>query len=124
MRRVAAAALFHLARNGPAVTGVAAMARGLFEFALGTALRLAVPPARCTHVLAIVGDWLLDWPPLVWLGRISYSIYLLHAPLLMVWKKAAPAMGMTATSVAFLAVLLALSKLTYRLIEVPARQGL
>lgn len=121
---LAATAVFQLTSHGPAVTGGAAMARGLSEFALGTALRLAVFPAGCVRALTCAGDWLLDWPPLVWLGRISYSIYLLHAPLLMVWKKAAPSMGMAATSLAFLAVLLALSQLTYVLIEVPARQKL
>lgn len=121
---LAAAALFHLAQNGPAVTGGAAMARGLLEFALGTALSLAVFPSRCVRAVTLVGDRLLNWSPLVWLGRISYSIYLLHAPLLMVWKKAAPAMGTAAASLGFLAVLLVLSQLTYMLIEVPARQGL
>lgn len=121
---LAAGAALQLALHGAAVTGGAALARGLLEFAFGTALRLAVVPRGSAHILALAGGWLLDWPPLVWLGRISYSIYLLHAPLLMVWMKLAPTMGLVATSLAFLALLLVLSQLSFQLIEVPARQWL
>jgi peptidoglycan/LPS O-acetylase OafA/YrhL len=121
---LAAAALFHLTRDGVAVTGGGALARGLLEFALGSALRRAAFPAECVRVLTFAGERLLDWPPLVWLGRISYSIYLLHAPFLMVWIKVAPPIGMIATSLAFLAALLIASQLSYVIIEVPARQWL
>jgi peptidoglycan/LPS O-acetylase OafA/YrhL len=121
---LAAASVFQMVHNGPAATGWPALARGLSEFGLGTALRLAVFPAGCMRALIFLGDWLLDWPPLVWLGRISYSIYLLHAPLLISAGKVLPHMGMTATILALLAVLLAMSQLTYVMIEVPARQWL
>jgi peptidoglycan/LPS O-acetylase OafA/YrhL len=65
----------------------------------------------------------------VWLGEVSFSIYLLHIPLLSSFEKlgavrAALAIPSLRFAVAglFLAVLLALSGMTYRLIERPFRR--
>ena len=112
----------HLVLDGPASIGATAMTRGLLEFATGTLLRLAtIHPIRLRFV-ETVGDVTLNYPPIVWLGRISYSIYLLHAPLLIVWLKIAPGLGPLLTAAAFLLVLLPLSQLTFLLIERPGQE--
>jgi peptidoglycan/LPS O-acetylase OafA/YrhL len=77
---------------------------------------------------------LLNARPLAWLGEISFSIYLLHAPLQLALKNVADAMDVklhdldTALSLGLLAlstvVVVGLSHLTWQWIEVPARRGL
>ena len=66
--------------------------------------------------------------PLVWLGLISYSVYLLHHPVLR-WLdaivgdvRAADAIVQASLIVVYLAVVLALSRLTYGLVERPAQR--
>ncbi|GAA4568396.1 acyltransferase family protein [Planotetraspora kaengkrachanensis] len=65
---------------------------------------------------------------LTWIGLISYSIYLLHHPLLrglnslMGDLRSLPAALQYAVSLGYLAVLLTLSWLTYRFVEAPAQR--
>jgi peptidoglycan/LPS O-acetylase OafA/YrhL len=40
-----------------------------------------------------LGEFLLGNLPLRFVGRISYSIYLYHLPLLLLWNKFAPGLG-------------------------------
>ncbi|MFG3437948.1 acyltransferase family protein [Nonomuraea sp. NPDC047897] len=64
-------------------------------------------------------------PPLTWLGRISYSLYLVHLPILLVMmqvlgeRRWSPLPHQIGTSVAVLLVVLPVSWLTYRFIERP-----
>jgi peptidoglycan/LPS O-acetylase OafA/YrhL len=58
----------------------------------------------------------------VHLGAISYSIYLLHAPLLAAFGKLSAGWNGGVRTVLFLALLLAASELTFRLIELPGRR--
>lgn len=71
--------------------------------------------------LGIAGQWLRSWP-MVAVGRVSYSFYLWHWPLLALF--AATAIGADATwARAGLCVLaLALSALSYRYVEQPFRR--
>jgi peptidoglycan/LPS O-acetylase OafA/YrhL len=58
----------------------------------------------------------------VWLGRVSFSIYLLHAPLFNLLQRIPVPGGHWSNLVLFLAVLLPMSELTYRWIEQPGRR--
>jgi peptidoglycan/LPS O-acetylase OafA/YrhL len=71
----------------------------------------------------------LSLAPFVWLGRISFSIYLLHLPLAALFGKLpvlrpaldVPSLRLVVAAV-FIAVLLALSEVTYQVIERPFRR--
>ncbi|MBB4914048.1 acyltransferase family protein [Streptosporangium saharense] len=66
--------------------------------------------------------------PVVWLGLISYSLYLLHHPLLRLFHAlvgdvtAMPQAVQLSVSAAFLAVVVGLSWLTYRYVELPMQR--
>ena len=80
-------------------------------------LIFALAPSRglVAHVLSC--------GPLVWLGRVSFSIYLLHVQLLSVLDRAlSSSVDPRVKVVIFLAILLALSEVTYRFIEQPGRR--
>ncbi|MGF9648074.1 acyltransferase family protein [Pseudarthrobacter oxydans] len=83
-------------------------------------------------VLVIIGgtiapkrgaEVLLQWGPLQWLGKLSYSLYLWHWPVLIL---AAASIGtelaMTAR-IALVVVALALSVVTFKYVEFPARNS-
>ncbi|MFD0045388.1 acyltransferase family protein [Pseudarthrobacter scleromae] len=83
-------------------------------------------------VLVIIGgtitanrgaELLLRCRPLQWVGKLSYSLYLWHWPVLIL---AAAALGTElgmATKLAFAAVALALSVITYKYVESPVRNS-
>jgi peptidoglycan/LPS O-acetylase OafA/YrhL len=72
----------------------------------------------------------LNAEPLVWLGRVSFSIYLLHMPVLAVLERLLPPHelplpplgGALLRDAVALAVVLAASALAYRLVEEPGRR--
>lgn len=90
---------------------------------------IAVPAAiyLCCSSQRYLGK-LASWWPLLGIGEISYSLYMLHGnlfPLFLVKPHdslAALAPEMIAKSIAFLAILFAASWLTYRYWEMPARK--
>jgi peptidoglycan/LPS O-acetylase OafA/YrhL len=82
----------------------------------GAALLLSAPKAwGCRHLLAS--------PPLVWIGLISYPLYLWHWPLLVFFAiiKFAPLTLLERGVIVGLSV--ALAWLTYRFVELPVRFG-
>lgn len=70
----------------------------------------------------------LQWDPLVYLGKISYSVYLMHFPLqllvhiVLVSNSIALDLGSPISLVGFIFVTLALSILTYNLVELPGKK--
>jgi peptidoglycan/LPS O-acetylase OafA/YrhL len=65
------------------------------------------------------GDAVLAPRPLAWVGRVSYSAYLYHMPLLLLMGKLLPGLGGWLALPAYLAALLALSGISYRWVESP-----
>jgi len=74
----------------------------------------------------------LSAPAALWLGRISYSVYLVHFPLLLAWMNllrlpffaAHGGLSVAVFVVSYLSVVLAASCAAYALIEAPARTAL
>ena len=58
----------------------------------------------------------------VWLGRVSFSIYLLHAPLMNLVQRVPVPGGHWSHLVMLAAILFPMSELTYRWIERPGRR--
>ncbi len=69
------------------------------------------------------GDIVLAPRPLAWVGRVSYSTYLYHMPLLLLMGKLLPGFGGWLALPAYLAALLAISGLSYRFVERPFLAG-
>jgi peptidoglycan/LPS O-acetylase OafA/YrhL len=82
----------------------------------------ALPVAATVLVLAGRGDALLAARPVQWLGRISYSLYLWHWPVLMIAEQAyGPQPGVVRGGLVLLSV--ALAAVTYAAVENPIRHS-
>lgn len=62
----------------------------------------------------------MDWPPLVFLGRISYSLYLLHLLVLFSLVRTLPGVSVYLLLPAALALSVGLAWLSYRVVELPS----
>jgi len=63
--------------------------------------------------------WLLEWSPLEWLGRISYSVYLWHVPLIAELLRARPEISTPAKAAIIIPGSLLAGWLSYVLVERP-----
>jgi peptidoglycan/LPS O-acetylase OafA/YrhL len=101
--------------------------------AVGSWRMASVPLGCATLIYALASDSgrfarLLHAPVMLWLGRVSFSLYMIHEPLLrrlapLAWHEGRPGVITIAVwGVASLAVALALATVTYRFIEVPGRR--
>jgi peptidoglycan/LPS O-acetylase OafA/YrhL len=93
---------------------------GSVAFALCTALVIAALMAPGPSLLKT----LLALSPLVWLGRISYGVYLWHVPVRSMISNSETGLGGPWLLFARLVVTLALASLSYYLVEMPIRRGL
>ncbi|HEY8546883.1 MAG TPA: acyltransferase family protein [Acidimicrobiales bacterium] len=83
----------------------------------------------CVVIAAITGGpvgrvgWSLTFPPLRWLGRVSYGVYLWHWPVIVFMTPARLGVDRWATDLARIATTLAVAELSYRILEMPIRRG-
>lgn len=87
---------------------------------LGTVLLIAAGTKVSSPTLF---NRLLSWRPLVWIGLISYPLYLWHWPLLVFPRIILGEMPTIGFRWVLLALALVLATLTYRLVERPLRFG-
>ena len=91
---------------------------GVWEMSVGAVRDVEVDEVFL--VLAGRGDAVLGRAPLRWLGRVSYSLYLWHWPVLTIAAEAfGPLTGPTRAGLVLLSVVLAI--ITYALVENPIR---
>lgn len=87
-------------------------------------LLTAIVIAAVVHPGTFVGQRLLSWGPLCWIGTRSYSLYLWHWPVFMLTR---PQLDVAFDGLALLALRLVLAfglaELSYRYIETPIRRG-
>jgi peptidoglycan/LPS O-acetylase OafA/YrhL len=83
---------------------------------MGSALLLSAPASRVNRAL-------LSWPPMVWIGLISYPLYLWHWPLLVLFAiiKFRPLTPLEVVLIIIGSMLLAWG--TYQFVETPLRFG-
>ena len=92
---------------------------GLLTCSVLTAIAIAV----MVHPISVLGK-IFSWQPLVWLGKLSYSIYLWHYPLLLLTTP-----GNLQTAVPWwarllqLALIIGVSWFSYTFVENPIRHG-
>ena len=90
---------------------------GFLAVALATAAIVAsIGSSRTVQVV-------LSWRPLVGLGLISYGVYLWHWPLIVILDEERTGLAGVELAGARIAATLALSLLSYRLVEQPIRRG-
>ena len=92
---------------------------GFLIAALGTAavvLSVFVVPGT------VLGRYLAWWP-LLWLGRISYGVYLWHFPIFLWVDTARTGLGGGELFAFRVAITLAVATASYFLVELPVRQG-
>lgn len=65
----------------------------------------------------------LSAPPLVWVGRRSYGLYLWHWPVVVACTADSTGLGEPALAAIRLGLIVALAELSYRFVEQPVRQG-
>ncbi|HEX8446162.1 MAG TPA: acyltransferase [Sphingomonas sp.] len=109
-------------------------ATGVILFALatvaacqgGAALAAALIVTAAILLIALRGSSPLRWPPLVWLGGISYSLYLLHQMIGYVLIEGLEARGLSPTVAVLIATtaMMLLAALVTDRIERPALRGI
>ena len=120
-----------VARLRPWLALAAAGALALLLVAVGTREAIAGEQTWIVTTLALgtlllasafggpVSRALLDRGPLAFVGRVSYSAYLYHLPLLLLWNAHSPLQGTAASLPAYLALILLAAWISWRFIEQP-----
>lgn len=86
---------------------------------------LALVPCMATALVIWGGgqaSWLLSKPPLTWIGKISYSLYLIHWPIVVFGKRAFPATSTATFAFIGICASIALAGVSYLAVEQPVRR--
>jgi peptidoglycan/LPS O-acetylase OafA/YrhL len=75
------------------------------------------------HPQSFMGNAVLGNPVFTYLGRRSYGLYLFHWPVFQLYRKVASNYLNLLQFIVLFAVILALTELSYRFIEMPVREG-
>jgi peptidoglycan/LPS O-acetylase OafA/YrhL len=121
------AALGYLALRPSLATPASLLAAGGLVVGTAVASPALIALSSALLILSLSAErgpvaWLLSTSVPVWLGRVSFSIYMVHGPLLYLLQRAPIPGGTLAHIGLFLVVVLPLSELTYRWIEQPGRR--
>ena len=119
-------------RSVLALAGLAAMCWSIFMYTDSTpfpGLTAAVPVVGAAAVI-IAGrtsgplslNWLVDWAPVQWIGKISFSLYLWHWPVYMVFVQITEHKPYWWQAAILVLVSLVFAHLSWRFVEEPARQ--
>jgi peptidoglycan/LPS O-acetylase OafA/YrhL len=115
-------------REVQSITGIAALLIGLLTITKGLAFPgywALLPTIGAALIISAKGAWLnrvlIAQPAMVFIGLISYPLYLWHWPLLSFARVLSGAPPDPALAVLLVAVAIALSVLTYQLVERPIR---
>ncbi len=125
------------AREGLALVGIVGIGATAMLYTLGTDFPgvAALVPVLATAALVVAGEGAGDRPatvtrllgsaPLVWVGDLSYSLYLWHWPVIVLVRSnlGPERFGSIPVRLATLAVVVLLSWATYRFVETPFRTG-
>ena len=120
-------------RVGAALLGVLAACSVLGLYAvlaghaawLGEQAWILIPLAMAVAIWAAVskhprwGDKLLGLAPLAFIGRVSYSMYLYHLPVLLLFNKYAPAALGGFAFLCYFGAIIVISTLSFRYVELP-----
>jgi peptidoglycan/LPS O-acetylase OafA/YrhL len=117
--------------HGAGIAGVLLIALSLVFVSRGNPFpgwRAALPTAGAALLIhagprSVVNRWLLASRPMVWVGLISYPLYLWHWPLLAFGRIVASQPPGPAWRVAAMGAAVALAWLTYVVVEKPLRTG-
>jgi SGNH domain (fused to AT3 domains)/Acyltransferase family len=92
---------------------------GLALFAVSVALVITSVVQRWRYPVRTA----LSWSPVVWIGKISYGLYLWHWPVIVVMTPARVGIDGTPLNLLRVAVTLAISTASFYLVEMPIRRG-
>ena len=101
-------------------TGYAMLYRGgLVLVAIATIATIAT----VTHPRSNLGRWVIGTPPLVWIGKRSYGLYLYHWIVFQAHRKSAGRALDLREFAALMAITLVITEISYRFVETPIRTG-